>query len=87
MVREMDRAAVQRVRRFNRTVAERINALSDRFLGRGRPMGESRVLWEIGLDGKEVRELRAQLGLDSGYTSRMLRSLGRPTADQGRGES
>ena len=77
MVREMDRAAVQRVRRFNRTVAERINALSDRFLGRGRPMGESRVLWEIGLDGKEVRELRAQLGLDSGYTSRMLRSLGR----------
>ncbi len=73
----MDGAAVQQVRGFNRTVAERIGALSDRFLGRGRPMGESRVLWEIGLNGTEVRELRARLSLDSGYASRVLRSLGR----------
>ena len=73
----MDRAAVQQVRGFNRTVAERIGAVTDRFLGRGRPMGESRVLWEIGLEGAEVRELRARLGLDSGYTSRVLRSLAR----------
>ena len=71
----MDTAAVQRVRAFNRTVAERIGALTDGFLGRGRPMGESRTLWEIGLDGTEVRQLRARLGLDSGYTSRVLRSL------------
>jgi len=71
----MDAAAVQRVRAFNRTVAERIGALTDGFLGRGRPMGESRTLWEIGLDGTEVRALRARLGLDSGYTSRVLRSL------------
>ncbi len=71
----MDTRAVQRVRAFNRTVAERIGALSDGFLGRGRPMGESRTLWEIGLNGTEVRELRARLGLDSGYTSRVLRSL------------
>jgi DNA-binding MarR family transcriptional regulator/predicted GNAT family N-acyltransferase len=73
----MDRAALQQVRGFNRTVAERIGAVTDRFLGRGRPMGESRVLWEIGLEGAEVRELRARLGLDSGYTSRVLGSLGR----------
>ncbi len=73
----MDAAAVPRVRSFNRTVAERIGALSDAFLGRGRPMGESRTLWEIGLDGTEVRELRARLGLDSGYASRVLRSLER----------
>ena len=71
----MDTAAVQRVRAFNRTVAERIGALTDGFLGRGRPMGESRTLWEIGLDGTEVRQLRARLGLDSGYTSRVMRSL------------
>lgn len=71
----MDAGAVQRVRAFNRTVAERIGALTDGFLGRGRPMGESRTLWEIGFDGTEVRELRARLGLDSGYTSRVLRSL------------
>jgi DNA-binding MarR family transcriptional regulator/ribosomal protein S18 acetylase RimI-like enzyme len=32
------------------------------------------VLWEIG-DGVEVRQLRARLGLDSGYLSRLLRSL------------
>ena len=71
----MDAGAVQQVRAFNRTVAERIDALTDGFLGRKRPMGESRTLWEIGLDGTEVRELRARLGLDSGYMSRVLRSL------------
>ena len=38
-------------------------------------MGEARTLWEIGPEGTEVRALRAQLGLDSGYTSRVLRSL------------
>jgi DNA-binding MarR family transcriptional regulator/GNAT superfamily N-acetyltransferase len=70
-----DAVAVQRVRAFNRAVAERIGALSDGFLGRGRPMGESRVLWEIGSQGAEVRALRARLGLDSGYASRVLRSL------------
>lgn len=73
----MDGVAVQRVRSFNRTVAERIGALSDGFLGRGRPMGESRILWEIGPEGTEVRELRARVGLDSGYASRVLRSLER----------
>jgi len=40
-------------------------------------MGESRALWEVEPDGIEVRELRARLGLDSGYTSRVLRSLAR----------
>ncbi|HET7339447.1 MAG TPA: bifunctional helix-turn-helix transcriptional regulator/GNAT family N-acetyltransferase [Candidatus Dormibacteraeota bacterium] len=40
-------------------------------------MGESRTLWEIGLEGCEVRSLRSRLGLDSGYASRVLRSLER----------
>ncbi len=71
----MDILSVQRVRSFNRTVAERIGALDDRFLGRARPMGEARTLWEIGPEGIEVRALRDRLGLDSGYTSRVLRSL------------
>jgi DNA-binding MarR family transcriptional regulator/ribosomal protein S18 acetylase RimI-like enzyme len=73
----MDAMVLQQVRSFNRTVAERIGALTDQFLGRDRPMGESRVLWEIGPTGEEVRELRARLGLDSGYASRVLQSLGR----------
>jgi DNA-binding MarR family transcriptional regulator/GNAT superfamily N-acetyltransferase len=73
----MDGPAIQQVRSFNRTVAERIGALDDRFLGRARPMGESRILWEIGPEGVEIRVLRARLGLDSGYLSRVLRSLER----------
>ncbi len=87
----MDRAAVDAVRSFNRTVAQRIGALTDGFLGRDRPMGESRTLWEIGPDGAEVRELRSRLGLDSGYATRVLQSLRRqglvtiaPSARDGR---
>jgi ribosomal protein S18 acetylase RimI-like enzyme len=33
------------------------------------------VLWEIGAEGRDVRSLRTQLELDSGYLSRLLRSL------------
>jgi DNA-binding MarR family transcriptional regulator/GNAT superfamily N-acetyltransferase len=68
-------ATVEQVRRFNRVVTARVGALNDRFLGRPRPLGEARLLWEIGLDGCEVRLLRSRLGLDSGYLSRLLRSL------------
>lgn len=68
-------AMVEQVRRFNRVVTERVGALSDRFLDRPRPLGEARLLWEIGPDGSEVRLLRSRLGLDSGYLSRLLRSL------------
>ena len=49
--------------------------LTDQFLGRARALGETRVLWEIGPDGLEVRTLRARLALDSGYASRVLRAL------------
>ena len=63
------------VRRFNRSVTQRIGVLSDRFLARDRPLGEARVLWEIGADGCEVRTLRHRLALDSGQLSRLLRSL------------
>src|SRR5437879_2545737 len=68
-------AMVEQVRRFNRIVTERVGALDDHFLGRDRTLGEARVLWEIGLDGREVRQLRSRLGLDSGYLSRLLRAL------------
>lgn len=68
---------VARVRRFNRTVTQRVGALYDSYLARGRSLGESRLLWEIGPEGRDVRELRAALGLDSGYLSRLLRSLDR----------
>ncbi len=68
-------AMVEQVRRFNRVVTEQVGALNDRFLGRPRPLGEARLLWEIGAGGCEVRLLRSRLGIDSGYLSRLLRSL------------
>src|SRR3954454_13402804 len=66
---------VAAVRSFNRTVTERLGVLRDRFLGLGRPLGEARLLWEVGDDGRELRTLRARLNLDSGYLSRSIRSL------------
>ena len=68
---------IEQVRRFNRTVTQRAGALDDAFLARGRPLGQARVLWEIGPDGRDVRDLRARLDLDSGYLSRLLRALER----------
>lgn len=62
------------VRSFNRLVTTQVGALNDRYLGR-RPLGELRVLFEIGPDGATPRDVRARLGLDSGYLSRMIRSL------------
>jgi DNA-binding MarR family transcriptional regulator/GNAT superfamily N-acetyltransferase len=73
----MDPDQYQQVRRFNRVVTERIGVLSDDYLGSGRPLGEGRLLFEIGRDGANVRDLRARLSLDSGYLSRLLRSLER----------
>ncbi|MGH3254434.1 MAG: GNAT family N-acetyltransferase [Streptosporangiaceae bacterium] len=66
---------IDQVRRFNRTVTQRVGALDDTFLSRDRPLGQARLLWEIGAGGSDVRELRSRLDLDSGYLSRLLRSL------------
>ena len=66
---------IEQVRRFNRTVTQRIGALDDAFLARDRPLGQARLLWEIGTQGSDVRRLRARLDLDSGYLSRLLRCL------------
>lgn len=71
----MDKTQVDGVRRFNRAVTRRIGVLTDDYLGRGRPWGESRLMFEIGTGGADIRDLRARLALDSGYLSRLLRSL------------
>src|ERR1700755_398678 len=62
-------------RRFNRAVTQRVGALSDHYLARSRPLSACRVLWEIGVEGAEVRALRARLDMDSGQLSRVLRAL------------
>src|SRR3954465_5226371 len=81
----MDDVMVERVRRFNRAVAQRVGALDDRFLARDRPMAEARLLGgtgrgagvggEGGGGGGGVGPPRPRLGLDSGHASRLLRSL------------
>ena len=63
------------LRRFNRSYTQRIGVLGDSYLGTGRPLGPSRLLFEIGAEGARVADLRLGLGLDSGYLSRMLRQL------------
>src|SRR2546426_7856378 len=68
-------ASVSQVRSFNRLVTQRVGALNDHYLARDRPLGEARLLWEIGVEGSDVRWLRSRLGVDSGYLSRLLRSL------------
>ncbi|HEY1276131.1 MAG TPA: helix-turn-helix domain-containing GNAT family N-acetyltransferase [Thermoleophilaceae bacterium] len=73
MAGERDIAAV---RAFNRLVTRQVGALQDRYLGH-RPLGEARVLFEIGERGATPRDVRARLGLDSGYLSRMIRALER----------
>ena len=75
MVRGISPDSVALVRSFNRTVTERIGALEESFLGRDRPLGASRLLWQVGEDGADLQELRDRLGLDSGYASRLVRRL------------
>jgi len=68
---------IARIRAFNRTVTRRLGVLNERYLGRNRPPVASRLLFEIGTQGASIRQLRARLGLDSGFSSRLLRSLER----------
>jgi DNA-binding MarR family transcriptional regulator/GNAT superfamily N-acetyltransferase len=72
----MDEKLIEQVRSFNRTVTQRVGALDDSYLARGRPLGEARLIFEAGsTDGADIRVLRERLGLDSGYLSRLLRAL------------
>lgn len=71
----METSQIEQVRRFNRIVTQRAGALDASYLHRGRPLGEARVLYETGPGGADLRTLRRRLGLDSGYLSRLLRSL------------
>jgi DNA-binding MarR family transcriptional regulator/GNAT superfamily N-acetyltransferase len=71
----MDVGMVGQLRRFSRLVTQRLGILEDGYLARGRPLAASRVLWEIGRGGCDVRVLRARLEMDSGQLSRVLRSL------------
>ncbi|MEU9171803.1 bifunctional helix-turn-helix transcriptional regulator/GNAT family N-acetyltransferase [Streptomyces sp. NPDC048420] len=65
---------VAEIRRFNRYFTRRVGALDEHYLGQDRPLGEARLLFEIG-EGVSLRELRTRLRLDAGYLSRMAKTL------------
>ena len=69
-------ADIDLVRGFNRLVTRQLGALDDPYLGR-RPLGECRVMYEIGAGGATARDVRARLGLEPAYLARLVRSLER----------
>jgi len=80
------------VRRFTRFYTRRIGVLHEGLLGSPLSLAEGRVIWEL---AQRVRatasELAAELGLDSGYLSRILAGFEqcglierRPSEDDGR---
>src|SRR3569623_1646765 len=77
----MEERHIHAVRSFNRAVTRRIGALGDDYLGRGRPLAESRLLFEIGRGGADLRDLRTRLSMDSGYLRRLLDALEQRSQD------
>src|SRR5689334_8357774 len=71
----MDAGQIAQVRRFNRVITQRVGALEESYLRRGRALGEARLIFETQAEGTELGALRNRLDLDSGYVSRLLRSL------------
>ena len=75
---------IDRVRRFNRFYTRRIGALRRGLLDTEFTLPEARLLYELGDKGRcTATALGAELDLDAGYLSRLLRSLKRKSLVQG----
>jgi DNA-binding MarR family transcriptional regulator len=78
------KSSISAVRRFNRFYTRRIGALQPGYLGSPFPLPQARVLYELGHRGASTAsELGAELDLDLGYLSRLLRGLRRQGLVQG----
>ena len=69
-----DPGQISRLRGLQRELTTRIGVLDETFLGTSRPLAQNRLLYEVRRP-PSVRDLRLWLGLDSGYTSRLLAAL------------
>lgn len=71
---KVDSVVVDRIRSFNRFYTKIIGVLDEGLVGSPYNLTEARVLFELATapDGLDIADLRARLGLDPGYTTRIL---------------
>lgn len=80
--------AIAAVRAFNRFYTRFAGALDAHYMDSDLSLAEARLLYEIAnREAPLARELQAELGLDAGYVSRILRRFqAKGWIDRGRGE-
>jgi len=70
----IDTARIEKIRQFNRFYTQIFGLLDNRFLKSEYSLAEARILFELGqIKGLVSKDLAAQLHLDPGYLSRLLR--------------
>jgi DNA-binding MarR family transcriptional regulator len=86
------RAAVERIRHFNRYYTRLIGLLDGEYLASACSLAEARILFEIGRGKRRTaKAIRGTTGMDAGYLSRILAALAKrgllvssPSAEDGR---